>query len=104
MARRSRSALPKHVSPAWDRHGKLRYRFRKGMHSAYIKAEFPSDEFDRQYQAALKGETIAKTQVGKRREIARSFQKVIGGARRRATASRDFFKRFEIDIYFQDLC
>lgn len=77
MARKSKSALPKHVSLARDRHGKMRYRFRKGMHSAYIKAEFPSDDFDRQYQAALKGETIAKTQVGKKREVSRSMSALI---------------------------
>ena len=68
MARRNKTTLPKHVSLARDRHGKIRYRFRKGLFSAYLNAVFPSDDFDRLYHAALKNETVAQTRIGKTRE------------------------------------
>jgi integrase len=77
MARRNKSALPKHVSPARDRHGKIRYRFRKGLFSAYLNAVFPSDDFDRLYQAALKNEKVAQTRIGKNRERVRSMSALI---------------------------
>lgn len=77
MARKARTALPKHVSPARDRHGKIRYRFRRAMYSTYINAPFPSVEFDRLYQAALRQEAVAKTQIGRSRERAGSLSALV---------------------------
>lgn len=77
MARRNRSALPKYVSASRDRHKKLRYRFRKLLFSTYLNAPFPSDEFDRLYQAALRQDTVAKTQIGRTRERSGSMSALI---------------------------
>lgn len=67
MARRSRTALPKYVSPARDRYGNVRLRFRKGMFSTYLKSNFPSSEFDAEYQAALRSERFEVGAIGKAR-------------------------------------
>ena len=77
MARRSRSALPKHVSPARDRYGNVRLRFRKGLFSTYLKAPFPSTAFDEEYQAALRYETVKRGEIGKDRIKAGSISALI---------------------------
>ncbi|MBL0375204.1 tyrosine-type recombinase/integrase [Rhizobium sp. KVB221] len=77
MARKNKTALPKYVSASRDRHKKLRLRFRKGLTSIYLKSPFPSDEFDREYQAALKNERVAVTRVGKARQKPGSMSSVI---------------------------
>src|SRR5215813_13512923 len=50
---RTRSGLPKHCSWAPDRHGKRRVRFRKGGVSRYLTGVPWSEDFMRQYAAAL---------------------------------------------------
>lgn len=67
MSRRIRTGLPKHVYPQRDRNGNVRFRFRKGLFSTYLKAPFPSEAFDAEYQAALKGEKAKHGEVGKDR-------------------------------------
>ena len=48
------SDLPKHVYRVPDRHGKIRYRFRrKGWPSPYLHGEPGSAEFHREYAAIL---------------------------------------------------
>ncbi|TPI16575.1 tyrosine-type recombinase/integrase [Mesorhizobium sp. B4-1-1] len=64
MARRNRHGLPKHVSPAPDRHGKTRLRFRKGLFSTYLKAPIDTDEFWEEYRAALAGVREAASRIG----------------------------------------
>lgn len=44
-----------HASPYTDRHGKRRWRFRKGGFSAELGTEYGSDEFVMRYEAALEG-------------------------------------------------
>ncbi len=77
MARRSRSALPKHVSPARDRYGNVRLRFRKGLFSTYLKSPFPSDAFDDEYQAALRSEKAGHGEIGKARTKAGSMAALV---------------------------
>lgn len=46
--------LPPNVRATKDRHGKLRYRFRKaGLHSRYLRGEPGSPEFDMAYARCL---------------------------------------------------
>lgn len=77
MARRTRSALPLYVSPARDRYGNVRFRFRKGLFSTYLKSPFPSDAFDEEYQAALRSEKAAKGEIGKARTKAGSMSALV---------------------------
>jgi integrase len=64
MARRNKHGLPLHVSPARDRHGIVRLRFRKGPYSTYLKAALDADEFWTEYQAALAGVKAAGQKIG----------------------------------------
>jgi len=77
MARRSRSALPKYVTPARDRYKNVRLRFRKGLFSIYLKSPFPSDAFEEEYQAALRNEKAAKGEIGKARTKAGSMAALV---------------------------
>ena len=77
MARRSRTALPKYVTAAKDRYKNVRLRFRKGLFSTYLKAPFPSDAFDDEYQAALRSEKAAHGEVGKSRTKAGSMAALV---------------------------
>ncbi|GAJ94361.1 tyrosine-type recombinase/integrase [Rhizobium rhizogenes] len=77
MARRSRSALPKYVTPARDRYKNVRLRFRKGLFSTYLKSPFPSDAFDEEYQAALRNEKVAHGEIGKARTKAGSMAALV---------------------------
>lgn len=77
MNRRIRSPLPKHVSAARDRYGKVRLRFRKGLFSTYLQSPFPSDAFDEEYQAALRSEKRAKGEIGKVRTAPGSLSALI---------------------------
>ncbi|RBO51992.1 hypothetical protein DSD19_16955 [Rhodovulum sp. BSW8] len=43
------------ATPYHDRHGKRRWRFRKGAFSAELGTEYGSEEFTRRYEAALEG-------------------------------------------------
>lgn len=62
------SDLPRHVYPVADRHGKIRYRFRRrGWPSPYLPGEPGSAEFHRAYAAIIEGgprvaEPVASTQ------------------------------------------
>lgn len=64
MARRNKHGLPKHVSPAPDRHGKTRLRFRKGLFSTYLKSPIDTDAFWEEYRAALAGVREASARIG----------------------------------------
>ena len=66
MTRRNRSGLPKHCSWNYDRHGKRRVRFRKAGFSTYLSGAPWSDDFMRQYAAALHG---VAAEIGKDRTI-----------------------------------
>jgi integrase len=70
---RTKSGLPKHCCWNTDRHGKRRVRFRKSGFSAYLTGTPWSDDFMRQYAAALDGVKAQTSNVGERRTLAGSF-------------------------------
>lgn len=70
MARRGKHGLPRFVSPARDRHGVVRLRFRKGLFSTYLKSKPDTDEFWQEYQAAMEGLRRASGQIGATRHRA----------------------------------
>jgi integrase len=61
---RTKGELPKHCSWNFDRHGKRRVRFRKGGFSTYLTGTPWSEEFMRQYAAALDGVKAQTENVG----------------------------------------
>jgi integrase len=67
---RTKSGLPKHCSWNHDRHGKRRVRFRKGGFSTYLTGIPWSEDFMRQYAAALEGVTVQASNIGAARTVA----------------------------------
>src|SRR5262249_34505673 len=66
---RTRSGLPKHCGWNVDRHGKRRVRFRRRGVSVYLAGIPWSEDFMRQYAAALEGVTAQGQTVGAERTI-----------------------------------
>jgi integrase len=64
---RTKSGLPKHCSWNFDRHGKRRVRFRKGVSSTYLTGVPWSDDFMRQYATALEGMKVQASNIGAER-------------------------------------
>lgn len=64
MARRNKHGLPLHVSPARDRHGRVRFRFRKGSFSTYLTAPRDTPEFWDQYKSACEGLKASQKRIG----------------------------------------
>ena len=65
---RTKSGLPKHCTWNHDRHGKRRVRFRKGGFSTYLTGTTPwSEDFMRQYAAALDGVKVQTADIGMER-------------------------------------
>jgi integrase len=67
---RTKSGLPKFCSWNADRHGKRRVRFRKGGFSTYLIGIPWSEDFMRQYAAALEGVKLQASHIGAERTIA----------------------------------
>jgi integrase len=67
---RTKSGLPKHCSWNTDRHGKRRVRFRKRGVSIYLTGTPWSDDFMRQYAAALDGVKMQTSSIGAGRTTA----------------------------------
>jgi hypothetical protein len=65
--RRNRSGLPKHCAWNIDQHGKRRVRFRKAGFSAYFTGTPWSEDFMRQYAAALDGVKTLTANIGMER-------------------------------------
>jgi integrase len=61
---RTRSGLPKHCSWNCDHHGKRRVRFRKAGFSTYLTGTPWSEDFMRQYAAALDGVKAQTNNIG----------------------------------------
>src|SRR5262245_48223730 len=61
---RTRSGLPKHCTYQVDRDGKRRVRFRRRGVSRYLTGIPWSEDFMRQYAAALEAEQANRAQVG----------------------------------------
>src|SRR5262245_12502281 len=72
-----RNGLPKHCSWNVDRHGKRRVRFRKSGFSAYLTGIPWSDDFMRQYAAALEGVKAQVSNIGAERTLAGSFNSLV---------------------------
>ena len=74
---RTKSGLPKHCSWNYDRHGKRRVRLRKGGYSTYLSGIPWSEEFMRQYAAALEGVQAQASNIGAERTIAGSVNAIV---------------------------
>src|ERR1700737_1047766 len=70
---RTKSGLPKHCSWNLDRHGKRRVRFRKGCFTTYLAGIPWSEDFMRQYAAALEGLKAQLGNIGAERTKPGSF-------------------------------
>jgi integrase len=70
---KTRSGLPKHCGWNTDHHGKRRVRFRKGGFSTYLSGIPWSEDFMRQYAAALAGVQLEASNIGAGRTIPGSF-------------------------------
>ena len=70
---KTRSGLPKHCTHVTDRHGKHRVRFRRRGVSQYLTGAPWSEDFMRQYAAALERETSHRAGVGASRTAPGSF-------------------------------
>ena len=66
---RTKSGLPKHCSWNVDRHGKRRVRFRRRGFSTYLTGTPWSEDFMRQYAAALDGVKAQAGNVGAGRTV-----------------------------------
>src|SRR6516164_6995327 len=67
---RTKNGLPKHCGWNVDQHGKRRVRFRKGGVSTYLAGIPWSEDFMRQYAAALEGVKAQATNIGAARTVA----------------------------------
>jgi integrase len=67
---RTKNGLPKHCGWNVDQHGKRRVRFRKGGFSTYLTGIPWSEDFMRQYAAALEGVKAQATNIGAGRTVA----------------------------------
>jgi integrase len=70
---RTKSGLPKHCSWNRDQHGKRRVRFRKSGFTTYLTGIPWSEEFMRQYAAALEGVKAQASNIGAGRTRPGSF-------------------------------
>jgi integrase len=70
---RTKSGLPKHCAWNTDHHGKRRVRFRKAGFSTYLTGTPWSEDFMRQYAAALEGVKAQASNVGSERTKPGSF-------------------------------
>jgi integrase len=75
--RRTKSGLPKYCCWATDRHGQRRVRFRKRGFSTYLVGIPWSDDFMRQYAAALEGVQARKALIGADRALPNSLGALI---------------------------
>ena len=85
---RTKSGLPKHCSWNVDRHGKRRVRFRKGGFSTYITGTPWSEDFMRQYAAALDGVKTQASNIGAGRTVAGTRRRIDRGLSRSALKVR----------------
>jgi hypothetical protein len=67
---KTRSGLPKHCSWNEDQHGRKRVRFRKAGFSTYLAGIPWSEDFMRQYAAALDGVKAQARNIGASRIVA----------------------------------
>lgn len=77
MTRPNSSGLPEYCSWNYDRHGKRRVRFRKGGFSTYLTGLPWSDNFMRQYAAALDGVKAKVINIGAARTVAGTVNAIV---------------------------
>ena len=77
MQRRAKSGLPKHCSWNTDHHGKRRVRFRKAGFSVYLSGTPWTENFMRQYAAALDGVKDQTKNIGSERTKAGTISALI---------------------------
>jgi hypothetical protein len=70
---RTKSGLPNYCCWNVDQHGKRRVRFRRRGFSTYLKGIPWSDDFMRQYAAALEGIEAQRGEIGSSRTVPGSF-------------------------------
>ena len=75
--RKTKSGLPRHCGWNTDHHGKRRVRFRKGGFSIYLTGIPWSEDFMRQYAAALESVMGQGTNIGATRTIAGSVNALV---------------------------
>jgi integrase len=74
---RTKSGLPKHCGWNVDRHGKRRVRFRKAGFTTYLTGTPWSEDFMRQYAAALDGVKAQATNIGAARTVAGTVNAIV---------------------------
>src|SRR5262245_4747732 len=74
---RTKSGLPKHCSWNTDRHGKRRVRFRKKGFTTYLTGTPWSEDFMRQYAAALDGVKAQAMNIGASRTVAGTLNALV---------------------------
>src|SRR5438128_3600440 len=90
---RTKSGLPKHCGWNLDReNGKPRVRFRKGGFSTYLTGTPWSDDFMRQYAAALDGVKAQAANVGAGRTVAGTVNALVAAYLDCSVASTSPFK------------
>jgi integrase len=77
MTLRTKNGLPKHCTPVIDRHGKNRVRFRKAGFSTYLTGIPWSEDFMRQYAAALEGIEQRTADIGAGRTLPGSINALV---------------------------
>ena len=85
---RTKSGLPKHCGWNIDRHGKRRVRFRKGGFSTYLTGTPWSEDFMRQYAAALDGVKAQASNIGAGRTIAGTVNALVAAYLDRSQKAR----------------
>jgi hypothetical protein len=90
--------LSEYCSWNYDRHGKRRVRFRQRGFSTYIHGIPWSDDFMRQYSAALEGMKVQTSSVGESRTIPGSVNSVVSAYLDCSSASTSPFRRAAPEI------
>jgi integrase len=96
--RRNKSGLPRHCSWNLDReNGRRRVRFRKGGFQTYLYGIPWSEEFMRQYAAALEGVTAQTKNIGASRTVAGTVDALVAAYVNCSEASTSPFKTLKAE-------
>lgn len=87
-----KNGLPKHCGWNVDQHGRKRVRFRKAGFSTYLAGTPWSEDFMRQYAAALDGVKMQASNIGAGRTVAGTVNAVVAGYLDYSDASTSPFK------------
>jgi integrase len=87
-----KNGLPKHCGWNVDQHGRKRVRFRKAGFSTYLAGTPWSEDFMRQYAAALDGVKMQASNIGAGRTVAGTVNAIVAGYLDYSDASTSPFK------------